>query len=390
VRLLYLLDTLASLAMIPLVRAMRDLDRGMLRVPVREAGPSGPIVSVLVPARNEAQSIERCVRSLLAQRYPSFEVLVLNDRSTDQTGDILSGLAAGDARLRVLEGRPLPGGWVGKCWALHQAAAQARGEWLLCVDADTTHHPAALASALTFAEQHGADLLSLGPRQELGTFWERALLPAIFGIILTAGGSLLEVNDPRRPLAKANGQFMLFRAEAYRGIGGHESVKDEIVEDFALARRVKGTGHRLLLADGRELVSTRMYRSLGEIWEGFSKNAYFEARRKPGGVAAGVALPWLVVALPPLLLASLVRRRLRKPLGRIGWATLLESGAQCGLVLGFSLGLVRVLDLPRRWALSVPLGLLFFSLVMLNAAIRVLSGRGVTWRGRRYGMMNYE
>jgi chlorobactene glucosyltransferase len=385
--LLFLLDSLVTLYLLPLVRAMWDPRHGRLAVHPVSAPANGPLVSVIIPARNEERTIERCVRSLLAQRYPSFEILVLNDRSTDRTGQILERLAAEDARLRVLEGQPRPEGWVGKCWAAFQAANQARGAWLLFLDADTYHQPAALASSLAFAQAHGADLLSLLPRQELGTFWERALLPAIFGVILTFGGSPAEVNDPRNAAAKANGQFMLFRTEVYRRIGGHESVKDEMVDDFALARRVKGTGHRLLLAEGWCLVSTRMYRSLSEIWEGFSKNSYFEARREPGGVPSGVLAPWIVVVGVPMLLARLLRRARRGP-SRSRWerATFLQSVLQCGLLVAFSVRVTRLLRLPLGWALTAPAGLLFLSLVVANAAVRLLSGRGVTWKGRSYGL----
>jgi chlorobactene glucosyltransferase len=312
-------------------------------------------------------------------------VLVLDDRSTDRTGQILAELAAGDQRLQVFQGADRPPGWSGKCWALHQISQNARGDWLLCVDADTAHHPRMLASAVAFAEQHGADLLTLAPGQELVSFWERALLPAIFGVILAAGGSLDDVNDPSNPAAKANGQFLLFRTQTYRKLGGHESVRDEIVEDFALARRVKGTGHRLLFVEGKALVSVRMYRSFGEIWQGFSKNTFLEARRHPGGLLGGLVLPWLTVLLPPGLVISLGLRRLRggarSPRER---ALLLQAGLQTGVMAGFSLQLIRLLGLPLRWALLLPPGLLVFSAILLDSAYRVLSGKGVTWKGRTY------
>ena len=380
-----LLDTLVSLLMIPLVRSLVVMLRGPGTVPLSPSSPDAPFVSVLVPARNEELSIGRCVGSLLAQDYPRFEVLVLDDRSTDRTGQILADLAAGDSRLRVFRGQERPSGWTGKCWAIHQIAQQAEGEWLLFVDADTAHEPLMLASAVSFAAQRGADLLTVAPRQELVTFWERALLPAIFGVILAGAGSLDDVNDPRKPAAKANGQFLLFRAATYRRIGGHESVRDEIVEDFALARRVKGTGHRLLFVDGASLLSVRMYRSFGEIWQGFSKNTFLEARRPPRGLAAGLVLPWLMVLLPPGLLLSLGLRRARGGRrSRPERALVLQAGLQTGVMAGFSLQLVRLLGLPLRWALLLPPGLLVFSAILLDSAYRVLSGKGVTWKGRTY------
>jgi chlorobactene glucosyltransferase len=389
--LLFVLDALATLLLLPLARAMWDLHSALVQVPVVDAPEAGPLVSVIVPARNEERVIERCVRSLLNQQYPSYEILALNDRSTDKTGEILSRLAAQDDRLRVIQGEALPDGWVGKCWAVHQAACLARGAWLLFVDADTRHSPAMLAASVSYAEQHGVDLLTLGPHQELGTFWERAILPAIFGAVMTAGGSIADVNSPLRPHAKAIGHFMLFRAEVYRRLGGHESVRDEIVDDFAFARRIKGTGHRLLMADGQNLVSTRMYHSLREIWEGFGKNSYAEARRQPGGVVSAIALLWVVVVGSPLLLARLLSRASRG-LG-LSWlerASLLQGALRCSVLLGFSLQLTRLTRLPLGWALAVPPGLLFLSLVIANSAVRVLSGRGVTWKGRTYDLAGSE
>ena len=376
-----------SLVWLRVARAVRGLQHALVELPTADSTGSGSFVSIVVPARNEELVIDRCVRSLLAQRYGNFEVIALNDRSTDRTRGRLEAIAATEEPLRILDGEPLPEGWVGKCWAAFQAAQAAHGDWLLFVDADTYYQPAALASAVAFAERHQVDLLSLGPRQELGTFWERALLPAIFGIILTAGGPISEVNDPTRPLAKAIGQFMLFRTSTYWAIGGHETVKDEIVDDFALARRVKGTGHHLRLASGRDLVSTRMYHSLPEIWEGFSKNSYAEARRQPTGVVEAIVLPWLTIALPPLFGARALSRLLTRR--RASWlelSILIQSALQIGMLMDFAVQAVRLVRLSPFWALTVPPGLLFFSAVMVNSTLRVLSGRGVTWKGRSYGL----
>lgn len=384
-RLLLALDTLATLGMIPMARALLSLWRGLDLVPRAACEPDAPLVSVIVPARNEERSIEGCVASLLAQAYPHLEVIVVDDHSDDGTASIVARLAARDARLRLIRGELLPDGWIGKCWAAYQGARAARGEWLLFTDADTRHHPAMLASAMRYARERRADLLTLGPRQELKTFWERALLPAIFSIVITAAGTPDEVNDPSHPAAKASGQFLLFRSAVYWALGGHEAVRDELVEDFALARRVKGTGHRLVLADGRQLVTTRMYRSLGEIFEGFTKNAYFEARRYPAGVLAGVALPWLVVVTPPLAARALLRSPSSAPIPRsLATLALLQSLTQCALLAAFALATVRQVGLPWYWAASVPGGLVFFSVVLANATARVLSGRGVSWRGRLY------
>ena len=390
--LLLLLDSLVSVLVLPKIGTVRSILRNWLDVPVPAEPLSGaPLVSVIVPARNEALAIESCIRSVLDQSYPSFEVLVLDDRSEDATGDILAALADHDERLRVLAGEPLPAGWVGKCWALYQAARQARGEWLLFLDADTHLRPGAILSVVAFAQERQLDLLTLVPQQTFETFWELAILPAIFGAIMTSGGSFHEVNDPNSPVAKAIGQFMFFRASSYWSIGGHETVRDEIVEDFALARRIKGTGLRLTLADGRRQAQTRMYRSLGQIWQGFSKNSYLEARKQPGGIVAVVLTPWLTIAFPLLTSLCLAWRRLAgRTACRQERLLQVQSGLQLAAVLHFSYQIVQMLGIRIRWALSVPFGFLFFSVLLLNSAYRVLSGRGVSWRGRTYQARSEE
>jgi chlorobactene glucosyltransferase len=383
-------DTLLSLGLFPFIwRAYRGL-RGWARVPLAVPPPAedAPRVTVLVPARNEERSIERCVGSLLVQDYPRHRLraVVVDDRSTDATPRILARLAAGDERLRVVPGAELPAGWQGKCWALHQAARHADPEsaYLLFTDADTVHEPRTLASVVRFADEQRLDLLSLGTGQELGSLAERLLLPTILAVVMNAGGSLSEVNDPARPdVAKANGQFMLFRAGSYRAVGGHEAVRDEIVEDFALARRAKHLGQRLLVADGRHLVRARMYRSTRELWEGFTKNAFEETQRRPGGALGGLlALP--PMALGPYAATLLALRRLRRR-GRLADAVVLGQGLlqTAGLLLLGRLA-ATALGLPARYALAQPLSSAFLWGILANSTWRTLSGRGVVWKGRTY------
>ncbi|MGP6156897.1 MAG: glycosyltransferase family 2 protein, partial [Vulcanimicrobiaceae bacterium] len=238
-------------------------------VPLLEGSPGPlPFLSIVVPARDEERSIERCVRSLLAQQDVDFELIVVDDRSSDATPAILERLAAESPRLRVVRGEQLPQGWIGKPWALHQGAAVARGAWLLFTDADSEHASRGAASALWFARFTGADALSIATLQELGSFWERALLPSILGMVLFASGSLGQINDPKdRRHALANGQYILVSREALAALGGHAALKGEIAEDLAFARRIKADGRfRFILAGGEELARVRMYHSAGEIW----------------------------------------------------------------------------------------------------------------------------
>lgn len=387
---LLLLDTLLSAALFPFalggMRALRAWPRPPLAPP--PSPESAPFVTICVPARDEERSIEACARSLLEQDYPPdrFEVVVLDDRSTDATPAILARLRAQDERLRVRQGAPLPNGWQGKCWALHQAvqSASQTAAYLLFTDADTVHDPRMLSSVVSFAEAHGIDLLSLGPDQELGTESERVLLPMILAMSVTANGTLAEVNDPARvDVAKAVGQFILFRANAYRRIGGHEAVRGEIVEDFAIARVAKNRGCRLLLADGRHLVRTRMYRSGREIWDGFSKNTFDEVQRHPGGAfVALLGLPLL--AIGPYVLALVGAGRLRRRARLSDVVLLLQAKAQCLALLAVGRAAVSAWDLPTRYALAQPIASLFLWAVTANSTWRNLSGRGVVWKGRTY------
>jgi chlorobactene glucosyltransferase len=362
--------------------------RGWVRVPPLETEPqpaahapseAAPLLSIVVPARNEARSIERCVRSLLAQRsLGAYELIVVDDRSDDETGAILERLASEDARLRVVRGAALPDGWVGKPWALTQGVRAARGTWLLFTDADTWHAPNACASALAFARARGADALTLWTHQELGSWGERAVLPSVLSMIVVASGSLERLNDPAdREHALTSGQYVLVSRTAHEALGGFEALRGEIVEDVAFARRLKEDGRfRLLLADGGGLVRVRMYRSLRELWDGFTKNMYAGAGgdlRALGGAACFLAL---ISAVPAALAVEGMARK--RPL----------RAAEALLSLGASIAVqahgLRCTGMAAAFAWYAPVGHAVTAAIVVNSTLRVLSGRGVEWRGRRY------
>ncbi len=348
-------------------------------VPLLEAPPGAlPRLSIVVPARNEERSIERCVRSLLAQRWVDLEVIAVDDRSSDATPQILECLAAEDPRLRVVRGDELPEGWIGKPWALAQGAKLAQGEWLLFTDADSEHAPAGAASALWFALRCEVDALSIATRQQLVTFWERAAIPSILGTILLVTGPLGAVNDPAKPhKALANGQYILVSRRAYDALGGHAALRAEIVEDVAFARRLKADGRfRFLLAGGDRIASVRMYRSLGEIWAGFTKNVFAGADGNVAALAGGVLFCTSISLAPPLLAARAVAAR------RYGDA--LEALATSAANVAAASWGMRRAAFPGRLAWLQPLGTAFFAAVIANSAASMLSGRGVEWRGRRY------
>jgi len=239
--------------------------------PLTSLHVSAPI-SAIVPARNEEENIARCVESLAAQPEID-EIIVVNDQSTDRTADILAELASRIPRLRVLESRELPEGWVGKNYALSLGAAEARGEWLLFTDADAVHLPGSAACALDVAAETGAALVSFSPEQRTEKWWERALIPFVF-TRLAEKFRYRQINDPASPAAAANGQYLMIRRDAYDAGGGHCALAGEVLEDVELARRVKRAGFRIYFGSGDGIVRVRMYRTFGAMWQGWVKNLY--------------------------------------------------------------------------------------------------------------------
>ncbi len=343
-----------------------------------------PSISVIVPARNEARNIRRCVEALLAQTYPNYELIVLDDRSTDETPLILNELAQRDSRLRVVAGADLPPGWAGKPHALFQAAKAARGEWLCFVDADTFVAPEALASVFAKAQETGADLFTIMTDQEMRTFWERVILPLVF-TALSVGFSPRRVNNPKRKDAIANGQFIFIRRAVYEAVGGHEALKNSIVEDKDLAVLVKRSGYRLVVADGRQVAATRMYTSLPEMWEGWTKNIFLGLKGSAGmlllGASGAFASLMAALALPLWLIGGLA---LGAAGSGLGWIVAGEAALLWGYLIFWRLLVLKGMRVPGWYALTVPLGAGLFAAMMFTSAWKVLSGRGVTWKGRRY------
>ena len=235
-----------------------------------------------MPARNEEANLERCLRSLVEQRGIPFELLAVDDGSTDRTPEIIEkfagvrecpfvGVNADLASVTAIQARPVEQGWTGKANAVWQAAQTTRGEWLLFTDADTAHEPGSLARAAAEAEQYGAMMLSYSPRQELRSLGERLVMPLVFAE-LASRFRPKEVRDPRSPVAAANGQYLLIKRDVYFALGGHKAVAGELLEDVALAKRLKQSGAKIRFRFGGEQVRTRMYRSWGQLVEGWTKN----------------------------------------------------------------------------------------------------------------------
>jgi glycosyltransferase involved in cell wall biosynthesis len=245
-----------------------------------------PDVSIIVPARNEEANLGDCLRSLVGQDGAAFEVIVVDDGSTDRTRAIAESFDG----VRVIEAPLLPTGWMGKNNAVVAGVAVARGAWLLFTDADTAHVAGSLARALAEAKEHGADMLSYSPEQIAVTFWEIAVLPVVFAELVRAYPPLV-VSDPASPIAAANGQYILIRREAYDAVGGHRAIAESLLEDVALARAVKGAGLRIRFRYAADAVRTRMYRNFGQLREGWTKNLAL-LFSNPGRLAIKSLLMW--------------------------------------------------------------------------------------------------
>ena len=226
-----------------------------------------PEVSVIIPARNEAATIGACLSSLVTQDNVRAEIIVVDDNSTDGTAEV--ALRFHD--VKVVSAGQLPAGWSGKCHAMSRGASEATGKWLLFTDADTFHLEGSLARALAEARETGVELLSYSPAQEVDTFWERAVMPVVFSELAETYRPS-EVCDPASPAAAANGQYLLISRAAYDAVGGHASCSGTLLEDVALARRVKQSGRNIRFRFGGDVVRTHMYRGFDELREGWTKN----------------------------------------------------------------------------------------------------------------------
>lgn len=372
---------LAGLIVIYWIHDQNHLDIVVAPVP---RPTNGPLISVCVPARNEEINLRACIEAILSQTYPGFELIVLDDRSTDATPAILRELSK-DRRLNALIGLELPPGWAGKPFALHQACRMAHGVWLCFIDADTFLAPEALASCYAKAIETNADLFTVMTYQITGSFWEKVLMPLVM-TALSVGFSPHKVNDPRRRDAVANGQFIMIKSSVYQALGGYERIKNQIVEDKAIAELVKSNGYRLIVADGKKLVRTRMYTSLPQMWEGWTKNIYLGLRDQPALLFLGAFGAFLLV-VAALFLPIWPLLGLFWFLHYGSWmalAVILESLVLWGVLLSARSAVAHSMGISRWYALTTPLGAGVFTAMMLTSSWKVISGQGVTWKGRRY------
>ena len=341
-----------------------------------------PLVSILIPVRNEEHRVLReCIASILSQDYRSFEVITVNDRSTDATGPILHAIAKTDARLRVIEGSELPAGWLGKPHAMRQALTAARNEWVLATDADMIFDESALSTAMSYILSDKADALTLIPHFESHSFWERVVIPAWAWVLLLVA-VLYRVNNPRSPRALSIGGFFLVRRSALKRIGDYEALKDEVAEDFRLAEMLKRSGARLRIEFAPQLLRTRMYRNFREMWECHAKNWFAGANYSLLFAISSVFGMYLFGVAPPLIAAACALA-LAAGADADLWRLFIPS-ALAWMIQVFVLALFnRRFKIPFVYALLTPLGLAVLYTLLLDSSVRITTGRGVSWKGLR-------
>lgn len=342
-----------------------------------------PLVSAIVPARDEERDLPVCLADVRAQSYRNLEIIVADDRSTDRTGEIARSIAESDPRVRVVSITEVPDGWTGKTHALHVAAARARGDWLWFVDADTEHTLRSLAIMMEYARAHNAALVSLLPRSRCDTFWEKVLQP-LEGIVLMRSYPLFDVNRDDRAIAFANGQYVLVRRDVYEAVGGHAAVRSWFVEDIHLARLVKKAGHRVRCAVTTEISATRMYSSLAGLVRGWARILYDGLDRRPLVIVGKIVEPLVFSQSGDIALLAALTLLVFGVGGPFAW-----------WLLGLSLvhQLLKQTVLVRMYAWSAPatahyawlypLAGVVSAWISLQALALCFTGK-VRWRGTEY------
>jgi len=366
---------------IPLTRSERT-DRPLASDSYEGPPADPPRVSVVVAAKDEEANIRGCIETLLNQDYPDFEVIAVDDRSSDRTGAILDELARRSDRLSVVHVTELREGWYGKNNAMREGIARATGEWLCLGDADCRQiSERSLSMAVRHAVDGGIDFLSVLPIMRTPGFWERVLQP-VCGAIMIFWFRPEKVNDPRSKTAYANGAFMLIRRDAYERMGGHEPVKTEVNEDMHLARICKQQGLRLAVVQNRDLYTVRMYQGFAQTFRGWSRIFYgcFKSFRRLLISLTTLTLislsPWISLAIGLVgLLAG----------GGSGWtAVTVAAAAACVVQLTVMWRFYRVSQADRRYFITYPVGCVIAVGMLVNAMLKLGGLMRITWRGTRY------
>ncbi|MCP2520848.1 glycosyltransferase [Candidatus Aminicenantes bacterium AC-708-M15] len=340
--------------------------------PLKKDKNNLPLISVLIPARNEERNIRRCLSSLLKQDYPNLEIIVLDDNSWDRTAQIVLEFCNKYSNLRLIKGKELPENWTGKNWACHQLAQEAKGEWFVFTDADTRHSSNSISSAYAIAVKNRSPFLSYLPGLINKKISEALLMPIIHFafLVLYPLRLLTKSKDPR--LAVAIGPFILIKRDFYYKIGGHESVKKEILDDLAIAKRAKAFGGKTILADGSDVMQVRFYHGFREIWKGFSKNAY----------GAFIDCPQIIIPFLILIYFLFVYPYFSFIRGLRGGEFISISAIQVIII-----SLIRVILSIRcktnmLLGLFHPIAVIIWILIVLNSLRMWVIKKGIEWKER--------
>ncbi|HEY9790693.1 MAG TPA: glycosyltransferase [Candidatus Obscuribacterales bacterium] len=343
-----------------------------------------PFISVVVPARNEGTKVGRCLESLAKQDYPNYEIIAINDRSVDDTGAVIKSIAERYPNVRSVYGQEAPPGWIGKCNALVHGVKYAGGQWLLFTDADTVHTPDSLRLAVSYALKHNAELISFMPVQELGSFWEKVVMPVLLGSFL-CGDPMNTINDRTNDRAYAYGQYILVRRDVYEAVGGHHSVFDQILDDISFARVVKEHGYHIMAADGRLLYRVRMYTNLETLWQGWTKNLFALIECQVVYLFLVITLINIAVIGPFVSAAMLVFMAFNGEITAQFYTILAVTLLEFGLLFPwYKRCAEHYTGVGAPHFLLLPLGSLTVSLLYLHSAYLVLSKTKVSWKGRQY------
>ena len=367
---------------IPAVILWRLRDSASLDAYPAQLPADAPLLSVVLPARNEAHNIEPCLRSILLTAYPNIEVIVVDDHSHDGTGDIARRIAATDARVQVINNPDLPDGWFGKQWACHNGAHAATGALLCFTDADTRHGPELLSRSVNAMVARRADLFSVAGSQTMLTFWEKLIQPHIFVLLFAKYGGTEKVSRSTNPYDKiANGQYLLMRRDTYDRTGGHETVRTHVAEDLRMAQEWCRLGFSVQFVTGLEHMSTRMYEGLGEIIRGWGKNVYAAGRDSLDLGPIGHAVLRVIFPLPALWEVVPIGLGVGAVFGVVPPAVGIW-GALVYAITAFYWGVVyRLAKQPVWWGLLHPLASAMIFVIFTRAAWK---GDRVEWKGRAY------
>jgi len=348
---------------------------------------STPLISILVPAKDEEANIEMCLKSLTAQDYPNFEIIVIDDRSTDRTGEICRKFAAIDKRIKILQISELPAGWTGKNHAIHEGVKHAKGAYLLFIDADTSHDPCCVSAAMALSEKEGLDALSVEPYFAWSNFFQE-LTFSIFTLVTACIFPIFLVNKRGSKTTLSNGQFILIKRKVYDSIGGHKAIAGRILEDLALAENVKKKGYHYNLAVGTGLITVKMYKDMASFWQGWSR-ILFLALKGNMSFALMLYLISIVISLFPFMIVIYIAITAAMGLPPINLISILGL-ITVGLIIFANSFINSFFRISPFYSLLHPIAVISGMAVMGNSIMMATRKRQLEWKGTTYRISSYK